>query len=80
MDPSDKPTAPEIHPELLTIVEFVAKGWTDERIAQHQGVSVSTVRRRIRAAGEVLGTHSRVSLAVVASRLGLIGDPSIRND
>lgn len=66
------PTPPHLHPELLGVVKLVAKGWTDERIGQHLALSVSTVRRRIRAAGEALGTHSRVQLAVVAAQRGLL--------
>ena len=64
--------AGDLDPDVVRVVSLVARGWTDHRIAGALGVSVSTVKRRLRTAQEKLGGHSRVEVAVVAARLGLI--------
>ncbi len=69
------PASPsDLSPEEVRVVVLVAEGWTDQRIARELGVSVSTVRRRIRTASRALGAESRVRLAVLAERCGLVED------
>ena len=58
--------------EQIAVIELVARGWTDQRIADHLGVSVSTVRRRLRGAADHLGVHSRAAVAAAATRIGAI--------
>lgn len=68
-----------ITPEQLQIIELVAKGWTDQRIANHLGISLSTVQRRLRAAAEIFNARSRVGVAMRAAARNLIrteDDPS----
>ncbi len=54
------PSAPgePLPEEVVRVVELVARGWTDDRIARALGVSVSTAKRRLRAAQESLGGRS----------------------
>lgn len=59
-------------PEQTAVVELVGQGWTDQRIARELDVSVSTVRRRLRAAADRLGVHSRAAIAVAANRVGAL--------
>lgn len=59
-------------PEQTAVIELVARGWTDQRIADELGVSVSTVRRRLRGAADLLGVHSRAAIAVAATRAGAL--------
>ena len=70
----------ELTEEQIHIIELVAHGWTDQRIAHELGISVSSVQRRLRAAAGVLGTESRVGIAVTALARGLIEfvDPGSR--
>lgn len=62
----------DLTPQQLQIIGLVAKGWKDDRIARELGISASTVQRRLRAAGEALGTHSRVGIAVRAVAEGFV--------
>lgn len=59
----------ELH---VRVLELLAQGHTDRRIASELGVSESTVQRRIREASRVLGARSRVELAVRAVYHGVI--------
>lgn len=66
------PQSEQLSPEQLRIIELVARGWTDQRVASALGISESTVKRRLRAAGKVLGVGSRAGIAAKAAMLGLI--------
>lgn len=66
---------PRLTPKQISIIELVAEGCTDKAIAQALGLSVSTVQRRLLAAGRVLGTRTRVGIAMKATTLGLISRP-----
>lgn len=68
-------TVPRLTPEQISIIELVAEGSTDKAIAEALGLSVSTVQRRLMAAGRVLGTRTRVGIAMKATTLGLISGP-----
>ena len=68
-------SVPRLTPEQISIIELVAEGWTDKAIAEALGLSVSTVQRRLLAAGRVLGTRTRVGIAMKATTLGLISRP-----
>lgn len=70
------PGAPRLSPDQVRIIALVGAGWTDGRIAREVGLSVSTVKRRLRSAGRALGTISRASLVLEAARRGLIGEAS----
>ncbi len=59
----------------LQVLQLVAQGLTDRRIARELGVSESTVQRRIREAGIALGARSRARLAAVAVSMGLVAPP-----
>lgn len=61
-------------PEEIEVIRLMVQGWTDERIARHLEISLSTVKRRIYRASQALGVTSRAGLASRATRLGLIDD------
>lgn len=66
---------PPLTPEQLDVIRLAGRDWTDQRIADELGVSLSTVQRRLRAAADALGTSSRVGTVLRAARLGLISEP-----
>lgn len=66
------PRSRDLSDEQKRILGFVAKGWTDERIARELKLGVRTVRRRLREAADLMGVKSRIQLALEASRRGLL--------
>ena len=72
-----RPPAAALPEEQLQVVVRVVEGWTDRRIANHLSISVSSVKRRIRAANRALGSDSRVGLAVRAVTLGIVEAPAL---
>lgn len=63
-------SVPEVDPELLEVVELLATGMTDERIARHLGTSERTVRRRVALALQALGADTRFQAGLRAHQLG----------
>lgn len=62
----------ELTEEHVRIVALVAQDWTDDRIARALGMSERTVRRRLREAERELGATSRLRLAVLAVKRGIV--------
>jgi DNA-binding NarL/FixJ family response regulator len=56
----------------LEILDYVARGWTTERIAAELYLSVATVRNHIARTLRALDAHSRVEGIAKARRLGLL--------
>lgn len=55
-------------PRELDTVRLVGQGLSNKQIAQHLGVSVTTVRTHLNKAYDKLGSESRVELALLASQ------------
>ena len=70
-----RPAAPgdRLTPAQQGVLELMARGLPDERIAQHAGISVTTVRRHIAAIMKRLGVTSRFAAGAAAQRRGWIG-------
>lgn len=56
--------------EEIEVMQLVASGLKDDSVARCLGVSVITVRRRIRQFRERVGAESRVEAAVIGVRRG----------
>lgn len=61
------PPPPE---EEVAVMRLVVDGLTDAAIARREGVSIITVRRRIRRFRDRLDARTRLQAAVFASRRG----------
>lgn len=57
----------------VEILRLVARGMTNEQIGPKVGLRPSTVKYHISRLSEKLGVHNRVTLAVAAVHLGLVG-------
>jgi DNA-binding NarL/FixJ family response regulator len=62
-----EPRPPE---EELIVLRLVVDGLTDHAIAHKLGISVITVRRRIRSLRDRVGAPTRLKAAVIAARRG----------
>ncbi len=58
--------------EHVDVIGMVARGWTDQRIAQALYISPSTVWRRVKEAMSFLGASSRAELILRAVETGLL--------
>ncbi|CAA9282695.1 MAG: hypothetical protein AVDCRST_MAG57-3963 [uncultured Blastococcus sp.] len=67
---SDEPTA--WAGTDLRILALLAEGHTVDAIARHVGLSVRTVRRRLRVVADRLGVETTIESVVHAVRAGLI--------
>ena len=67
--PPGEPGEP-LTPRELAIVHLVGQGLGNKKIAQHLGVSVTTVRSHLNKVYDKLGSESRVELALLAARSG----------
>jgi DNA-binding CsgD family transcriptional regulator len=54
------------------LLELLAHGYTDERIARHMAVSIRTIGRAVAQLQTELGAQSRFQLALLAQQAGLI--------
>ena len=61
---------PSADPELVEVVQLLAVGMTDGRIARHLQTSERTVRRKIAAAMQVLGASTRFQAGMLAQSNG----------
>ena len=50
------------------LLELVAEGWTDKRIASYKNISHQTVRNSMRIIKEKLGTRNRIHSVITAIR------------
>ena len=66
-------TADRLTPAQQTVLELMALGLIDEKIARQAGMSVSTVRRHVTAIMNRLGVSSRFAAGAAAQRKGWIG-------
>ncbi len=55
----------------VEVLHLVSRGWMNDRIGEHLGLSPSTIKYHIAKLTEKLGADNRVTLAVAAVRLGL---------
>lgn len=65
----------EISEAERTVLDLLGRGYSERRVARELGVSLSTVRRRLRSARDALGAKTRFHLGVVAARHGFISEP-----
>jgi DNA-binding CsgD family transcriptional regulator len=63
----------DIDPSLSEILGLLAAGMKDEVIARILGITVRTVRRRVRWALDTLGVDTRFQAGIRAAELGLVG-------
>lgn len=74
MEPESRPPPASVDEppteEELTIIRMLAKGLTDEVVAQRVGISKRTYRRRLKAAMRKLGASSRFEAGAAAVRKG----------
>ena len=63
-----------VDPELQQVVQYLAAGLTDERIARHLGTSERTVRRKVAAALDALGAETRFQAGIKAHQLRWLPD------
>jgi DNA-binding NarL/FixJ family response regulator len=71
--------SPDIHPDLqiltereLDVLRLVAEGRTNQGIADHFGISVTTVKTHINRTMTKLGRHDRSQLVVLAYETGFV--------
>ena len=69
-----QPPRDSVDPELQQVVQYLAAGLTDERIARHLGTSERTVRRKVAAALDALGAETRFQAGIKAHQLGWLPD------
>lgn len=55
----------------LQILHLVEKGWSDRAIAEHLGLHVKTISKRLEVLREKFGVHSRTEMVRRARQLGL---------
>jgi DNA-binding CsgD family transcriptional regulator len=69
------PAAPadRLTPAQQAVLELMAEGWQDDKIARLAGMSTTTVRRHIAAIINRLGVSSRFAAGAAAQRRGWIG-------
>ena len=60
-------------PAQQKVLELMAEGFNDSKIARHLGISITTVRRHITAIMHRLGVSSRFAAGAAAQRKGWIG-------
>ncbi|WP_433604710.1 GAF domain-containing protein [Prescottella agglutinans] len=65
---ADPAAPPVVRPSDLKVLELAALGCTDREIAQHIGIELHAVRRRMRMLRKTFGVHSRHA-AVSAARV-----------
>jgi len=72
---AQRPAAPgdRLTPAQQAVLEMMAQGMHDERIAHQAGISVTTVRRHITSIMTRLGVTSRFAAGAAAQRRGWIG-------
>ena len=67
------PPDDRLPPAQQKVLELMAEGFNDSKIARHLGISITTVRRRITAIMHRLGVSSRFAAGAAAQRKGWIG-------
>ncbi len=55
------------------VLNLMARGYSNQRIAQSLGISENTVKNHVRAILDALGTSSRTAAVVAALNTGLVG-------
>lgn len=73
------PTVPDMTPRELQVMDLLALGHRNERIAERLGLSEITVRTHLRNARDKLRAPTRESALVRAMQLGLIDPQRYRN-
>jgi DNA-binding NarL/FixJ family response regulator len=69
------PVQPRLTNEHIRILQLIAEGSSDRRIAQQMNLSVRTVRRRIAESQQALAATTRVTLVVRALATGVLPLP-----
>jgi DNA-binding CsgD family transcriptional regulator len=65
-------TSPDVRPSDLRVLELAALGCTDRDIAEHLGIALHTVRRRMRMLRTTFGVHSRYAAVSAARAAGVL--------
>lgn len=73
------PTAPDLSPRELQVMNLLALGHRNDRIAELLGLSEITVRTHLKSARDKLRAPTRESALVRAMQLGLIDPQGYRN-
>ncbi|CUH47654.1 helix-turn-helix transcriptional regulator [Ruegeria atlantica] len=73
------PTTPDLTPRELQVLDLLALGHRNDRIAELLNLSEVTVRTHLKNAREKLRAPTRESALVRAMQLGLINPPGYRN-
>lgn len=70
----DRPSTPT--DDELALLDLMARGYTDEVVAQKLGLTARTLRRRLRSAMDKLGAASRFEAGFRLALSGWLNDPS----
>ncbi len=54
------------------ILELIARGWTNQQIAERHHVSVDTIKTTIKLIFKALGARNRAHAVAIAHRQGII--------
>lgn len=68
----------EVTEKQKELIRLVAQGQMDKQIAHELGISFSAVRQRLLSLQNKIGVQNRTDLVAVASRLGLVPDPLLK--
>ncbi|WFR71064.1 helix-turn-helix transcriptional regulator [Prescottella defluvii] len=69
---TDRGTSPDVRPSDLRVLELAALGCTDRDIAEHLGIALHAVRRRMRMLRTTFGVHSRYAAVSAARAAGVL--------
>jgi DNA-binding CsgD family transcriptional regulator len=70
---SDRPQRPvELTPRQAEVLQYLARGYKTETMAEAMGVTIQTVRNHVRGLLRALGAHSRLEAVAMAHMRGLI--------
>lgn len=74
-----RPSPPSRVDRLREVLELLAEGYTNARIARLLGVSENAVRTRVRALYADLGARDRAHAVALGFRCGALGGPQHRS-
>jgi DNA-binding NarL/FixJ family response regulator len=73
---TERPVGADLTPRERELLEHLAQGWTNRRIAEAMFLSHNTVRNYVQSVLNKLGAHSKLEAVSTAVRAGLIQYPS----
>jgi len=74
-----RPPPPSRVDRLREVLELLAEGYTNARIARHLGLSENAVRNRVRVLFADLGARDRAHAVALGFRCGALGGPQHRS-